>query len=67
MAAAKKEAQAVKVTLTNAAYIKRGDEVVLLQAGEQEVSAEELKILQDASVVKTEEAEAEADAGTDNE
>ena len=54
MAAAKQ----VTVKLKNAAVIKRGDDTVTLQAGEQEVSAAELKILKDAGLV-ADDAEAE--------
>lgn len=56
-------AKTVKAKLKNAAVIKRGDDVVTLQAGEQEVSAAELKILTEAGVVASEEVAEEAEAG----
>lgn len=52
-------AKLVKAKLKNAAVIKRGDDIVTLQAGEQEVSAAELKILTEAGVVAVEEEVAE--------
>jgi hypothetical protein len=56
-------AKTVKAKLTNAAVILRDDKQVTLQAGEQEVSAAELKILQAAGVVATEEVAAEVSEG----
>ena len=56
-------AKLVKAKLKNAAVIKRGDDIVTLQAGEQEVSAAELKILTEAGVVAGEEVAEEAGEG----
>lgn len=52
-------AKTVKAKLINAAVILRDDKQVTLQAGEQEVSAAELKILQTAGVVAAEEVAAD--------
>lgn len=57
------EAKTVKAKLINSAVILRDKKQITLQAGEQEVSAAELKILQDAGVVATEEVAAEAGEG----
>lgn len=57
------EAKTVKAKLTNSAVILRDKKQVTLPAGEQEVSAAELKILQEAGVVATEEAVAEVNEG----
>jgi hypothetical protein len=56
-------AKTVKAKLTNAAVILRDDKQVTLQAGEQEVSAAELKLLQAAGLVATDEVEAEVSEG----
>jgi hypothetical protein len=54
-------AKTVKVKLSNAAVILRDDAQVTLQAGEQDVSAAELKVLQAAGLVATDEPQAESE------